>query len=261
MSKLWDVIAHLGIELHQNRIDYMVRKILKINSPKELASPSFKRGLNINSESIIQLISAWEQQPSISAKEIAAALKSASITSHKSIKRQGLIELVWTGPPTDMVPVRQTEQVLNEVIDLAKIRIFIVSFVAYEVSSIVNSLKRAVERNVRIDVLLEVSDEQGGRVSYDSINLMKEMIPHVNIYIWDQYEKKSSEQYLGAVHPKCAVSDGKLAFITSANLTKAAMEKNMELGVLIKDGKVPEKLDLHLKALITIGIIKKVKVN
>jgi phosphatidylserine/phosphatidylglycerophosphate/cardiolipin synthase-like enzyme len=35
---------------------------------------------------------------------------------------------------------------------------------------------------------------------------------------------------------KVAVADGSICFITSANLTGYAMEKNMEMGVLIEVG-------------------------
>lgn len=53
-------------------------------------------------------------------------------------------------------------------------------------------------------------------------------------------------------------ADGELAFITSANLTSAAMERNMELGVLVKGGELPFELQRHLEALISTKIIEKV---
>jgi cardiolipin synthase len=257
MSTLWDVIAHIGIELHPDRVDYMAKKIGKISSVSELTSTTFRQGLNVNHRLLHQLKSAWENEPNITPREVAAALKTAAVTSFHSVNRHGSIELVWTGPATGMVPVRHTEQVLKEVIDSAQNRIFIVSFVAYEIPSIIESLKNAISRNVRIDILLEISDEHGGRVSYDSAKKMKELVNSVNVYVWEQNEnQESKDRFLGAVHPKCVVSDGEVAFITSANLTKAAMELNMELGVLLKGGSVPTKLDQHLYALIITGIIK-----
>ena len=39
--------------------------------------------------------------------------------------------------------------------------------------------------------------------------------------------------------PKVAVADGNTCFITSANLTGYAMERNMEAGVLISGGTFP----------------------
>ena len=43
----------------------------------------------------------------------------------------------------------------------------------------------------------------------------------------------------GKVHAKVAVADEAFCFISSANLTGHAMEKNMEAGVLIKGGATP----------------------
>jgi phosphatidylserine/phosphatidylglycerophosphate/cardiolipin synthase-like enzyme len=39
----------------------------------------------------------------------------------------------------------------------------------------------------------------------------------------------------GVLHAKVVVADDEVAFITSANLTKAALDRNIELGVLIRD--------------------------
>ena len=49
-----------------------------------------------------------------------------------------------------------------------------------------------------------------------------------------------------------------MAYITSANLTAAAMERNMELGVLVKGGNLPIELHQHLEALISTKIIEQV---
>jgi len=158
---------------------------------------------------------------------------------------------------TGQVPVRHTEQVLCEVIDAAKRRLFLVSFVAYEVDSIIRALRGAIGRQVQINVLLESSDKHGGRVTYDSVNAMKNILPSIDVYVWSSDKKSLPGQLSGAVHAKCAVADGELAFITSANLTAAAMERNMELGVLVRGGELPFELNRHLEALISTKVIEK----
>ena len=60
----------------------------------------------------------------------------------------------------------------------------------------------------------------------------------------------------GKVHAKVAVCDEALCFISSANLTGHAMEKNMEVGVLIRGGALPQTLHRHLEALVTIKIVR-----
>lgn len=57
------------------------------------------------------------------------------------------------------------------------------------------------------------------------------------------------------MHAKCVVADEKFAFISSANLTGAAMERNMELGVLAKGGKLPVQLSQHINELLRRKIV------
>ena len=163
-------------------------------------------------------------------------------------------ELVWSGPSTGMVPIRHTEQVLTGLIDEAQEQLFIVSFVAYKVKSVLTALKSAQARGVKIRVLMERSTSHGGSVDTDSIKTMREAIPDAEFLIWNEAENEGP--FVPKVHAKCAVADERCAFVTSANLTNAAMETNMELGVLIRGGAIPKNLAQHLEALIVIGTIE-----
>ncbi len=175
---------------------------------------------------IDRLSEAWVNCPNMSPLELAAALRGASGTA-ALIEKSELIEMVWTGPKTGLVPSRHTEQVLLEVISSARFQIFLVSYVVYNINSVIKALKKAIERGVDVDILLESSVDHGGKVSINSIQTIRESIPEAHIYAWESDLKH--EGLTGSVHAKCAVSDGKLAFITSANFTSAAMERNMEL--------------------------------
>jgi len=107
-----------------------------------------------------------------------------------------------------------------------------------------------------VRILLESSTEHGGKVKGDGVKMMHASVAGAIIYIWKPVAK-GSDGHVGSacVHAKCAVADGDLAFITSANLTSAAMERNMELGLLIRGGAVPERLRSHLMALVTTKVI------
>ncbi|MCP6302749.1 phospholipase, partial [Klebsiella pneumoniae] len=76
-------------------------------------------------------------------------------------------ELVWTGPTTPFVSARRTEQALLQVISTAERTLFITSFVAYDVSTIVKALNAANERGVMISILLELSQKKGGSLNFD----------------------------------------------------------------------------------------------
>jgi cardiolipin synthase len=258
VDELWRIVAELGLELHPDRIAAIASKIKSVDSVHDVIQVRESFGPNADRDWFQRLRDAWQQSPDTRPSELAAALRAAAATSLE-VDQRCSVELVWTGPYTGMVPVRHTEQVLCEVIESAQRRLFLVSFVAYEIDSIIRALRGAVRRGVRIDVLLESSNEHGGRVNSDSVKAMKRSIPTASVYTWTTQSKQDGpNKPVGAVHAKCAVADGTIAFITSANLSQAAMERNMELGVLLRGGTVPDKLERHLGYLVTTGIVERV---
>src|SRR5690606_8167910 len=113
----------------------------------------------------------------------ASMLLAASHVFTKAASEQS-IELVWTGPTTPFVSARRTEQALLQVINAADQTLFITSFVAYDVSTIVKALNAASDRGVAISMLLELSQDHGGSISFDAIGKMKALVPSARLYAW-----------------------------------------------------------------------------
>ncbi|MGV2931054.1 DISARM system phospholipase D-like protein DrmC [Vreelandella venusta] len=186
----------------------------------------------------------------ISAFRLAGMLEGASSVVEHYLEMRP--ELVWTGPAPAGTATRQTEQVMLEVIRSARRSLFLTSFVAYKVDSIVTALNQAVSDGVEVKILLESPKGRGGRLSLDSLSLMRKVLPGARFYAWHQKPEKFAG---GSVHAKVAVADNCIAFITSANLTGYALEKNIEAGVLLKGGEHPKKLAEYLELMITTGVI------
>ncbi len=256
MNDIWNVIAEMGSELHPERVSEVAVKIAALSSVDEFEKVKTSFGSSVDRKLIDSLHRLWKEDSELSPSELAASLRGASKTAALIEKRED-VEMVWTGPTTGLVPCRHTEQVLLEVISSAQEKLFIVSFVAYNIETIMQALQQADMRKVEINVILELSQTHGGNVTTDSVSVFKKRIPTAFIYVWNQ-ENRLQEKWTGSVHAKCAVADGEKAFITSANLTNAAMERNMELGVLISGGELPKNLDRHLEALITTRIVEKI---
>jgi phosphatidylserine/phosphatidylglycerophosphate/cardiolipin synthase-like enzyme len=263
MKDLLALIAELGFELHPDRISIVADKIETIGSVEHFTLIKSTLGPGVDKNLVSQFAEAWhsnagQKNKTFSPREISMALRGASAAAIESEKR-GTTEIVWTGPSLGQVPVRHTEQVLCELINHAKRRLFIVSFVAYQINSVIKAMRDAIGRNVQIDLLLELSSDHGGRVSQDSIKLMRNIFPTINLYAWSQEKETSTGRLPGAVHAKCAVADGEMAFITSANLTNAAMEYNMELGVLVRGGDLPKELHRQLESLVVGRILDRIE--
>ncbi|UIJ72366.1 DISARM system phospholipase D-like protein DrmC [Aurantimonas sp. HBX-1] len=200
-----------------------------------------------------RLIAAW-RQTEISGDVFAGILVGAAYARQQA-QRESSVELVWTGPTTPFVATRRTEQVLLDLIHRAQTDLFLVSFVAYDVSSVVDALNAAAARGIEVRILLETSASQGGSLSVDPVATMRRCVPSAALYVWTDRPAPFDE---GRVHAKVAVADGLTAFLTSANLTGHALEKNMEAGVVISGGHVPTGLRAHLLALIKTRVIRKI---
>jgi cardiolipin synthase len=256
MTDLWHTIAELCLEFHPDRVDAIVVGIDKIDSINGLPTARERFGPKAGHDFFVKLQAAWQKMAHVSPAEVAAAFRSASAVAAFKNSR-GSVELVWSGPSTGVVPVRQTEEVLCEVIEGAHVRLFIASYVAYKLERVLRCLDAASARGVEIGILLESSIESGGKLRFDATTPLVRRLPKVAFYIWNQAVGAPAHE-LGSVHAKCAVADGRIAFVTSANLTAAAMDRNMEVGILMKDGHVPEQLDQHFSALVNNGTVVKI---
>lgn len=247
MKKLNEAVARIALEVHPDRIDAVCSALGLSKDANILAVMKGALGTAFSPRLIKGLAVALKASPKISPGELSAMFRASSATASLAAGASS-VELVWTGPDTGMVPIRHTSQVLTGLIDEARERLFLVSFVVYHVASVVDALRQAITRGVRVQVLLERSREHGGNVTVDSIAMLRHNLPRAQLYEWD---KTMTDAFpTASVHAKCAVADGAVAFVTSANLSDAAMERNMELGVLLRGGRVPRLLDQHLTALI-----------
>ncbi len=60
-----------------------------------------------------------------------------------------------------------------------------------------------------------------------------------------------------SLHAKCVVVDRRWAFVTSANFTEAAQERNIEAGVLLEHARLAETLAGQFEALTKSGRLKR----
>ena len=250
MDKLLEAVTAIVADTHPSKIDQLASDIRKAGE-KEKAMMLHGWATTLHSKELLaDFFGSW-RSTKIGVEEIVGILVGASYAYHKA-KMEQSIELVWTGPSSELVATRKTEQALLEVIDSARQELFLTSFVAYKVESVIKALAEALERGACVSILLESSERHGGDLSVDSIKKMRESLAKATIYYW---EKKDGDFIGGKVHAKAVVADAKTCFISSANLTGHAMEKNMEAGVLIRGGNVPNQLHRHLKAMVTTGVV------
>jgi len=245
-----DAVAAVVCLLSPEKVQAIATRIRRTKAGEAASTLSGVVGTPAAAGVVEQLIDAW-LAAAVSADELASMLLAASHVFTKAANQQST-ELVWTGPTTPFVSARRTEQALLQVINAAQRNLFITSFVAYDVSTIVKALNAASGRGVVISMLLESSQDHGGSITFDALGKMKALLPAARLYAWRDKADRYSD---GCVHAKVAVAEGRMCFITSANLTGYAMEKNMEAGVLITGGHIPRLLNAHLQSLVDTNLV------
>lgn len=253
MEVLLDAITDLISLVSPGKVRHIASALRGLALPSSAPSVSTLADTPAARDAVGRVVAAWGQMRA-SGDEVAGMLLGAA-EARLRLERELNVELVWTGPTTRFVPTRRTEQVLLDLIASAKNDFFLVSFVAYDVHSVITALNEAASRGVRVRILLEASTSHGGSLSYDPAATMRARVPSSELFTWKERAEPFSD---GKVHAKIAVVDGARAFITSANLTGHALEKNMEAGVLIHGGPVPKTLRNHLQALIDVRIVESV---
>jgi phosphatidylserine/phosphatidylglycerophosphate/cardiolipin synthase-like enzyme len=206
------------------------------------------------------LFDAWQvAAPDVTPQTVAMALALAAATATTRREAQ-TVELVWTGPHTNALPLRHTEQALLQVIDAALQRLTLVSYAVYKIPRICNALIRAADRGVSLGIILEAPDLREGEHAYDTLRALGDAVARRSaVYLWPFAQRgKDTSGKAGVLHVKCAVADSRWLFLSSANLTDYAFTVNMELGVLITGSPLPGQVETHFDQLIQAGVLARV---
>jgi phosphatidylserine/phosphatidylglycerophosphate/cardiolipin synthase-like enzyme len=202
-------------------------------------------------ERVGNFVDLWRTlAPELEPKSLALALETA-VYCMETARHEQTLELVWTGPQSD-TSFRRTDQALLQLIESARSELIIVSFAVYNIPGIKAALIRAAERSVHLCIIIESAKESTGKITYDGlVALGPRVATRADIYRWPIDKRgKSQDGKSGTLHVKCAVADGRMLLISSANLTEYALTLNMEMGVLITGGQLPKQVSDHFVGMI-----------
>jgi cardiolipin synthase A/B len=153
------------------------------------------------------------------------------------------------------------DQVLYQLVESAKREVLLVTYAAYKAERALDLLRSVTERGVQVALIIELSEESGGKISFDALDSIRTRVPRARVFYWPlQRRARNPTGMYGAMHVKCLVVDRKMALVSSANLTDLALDLNMELGLLVS-GVVPSRLAGHFDQLILRGELAAVQGN
>lgn len=209
-----------------------------------------------------KLIDCWDTiLPGLTSESVFLSIQSSLRTLQLS--NLPLPELIWTGPEHFTSNFRRTDQALLGLINGADEQLLVVSFAVYKAQPIIDAIKNAILRNVKVIICLEDSDGSQGKLSFSGLKAFSESVFKLaSFYTWPiKNRPQTADGKYGSLHAKIAVADHKNVFISSANLTDYAMDLNMEMGVLIEDRVIGEQITDLFNDMIVNSVLQKISMK
>lgn len=173
-------------------------------------------------------------------------------------------DLVWSGPEVSGVHARDTRRVYDELFASARRSLWAVSYAYFDGPRVFDRLARRMETVPELRVTLLLNIHRGQRDTSSSEHLVRRFADQFWERDWPGearpavfYDPRSVDpEVRGVLHAKAVVVDEESVFVTSANFTGAALDENIELGVLVRHRSLALSVVRHLQGLIDRGMLR-----
>ena len=173
-------------------------------------------------------------------------------------------DLVWSGPEVPGLHARDTRRVYEELLSAAERSVWLSSYVYFDGPRAFEVLARRMDAmpGLRAALLLNIQRKRGDTTVAD------QLVRRFADQFWGSdwpgttrptvyYDPRALDPAgaAGVLHAKALVVDGNVVFVTSANLTEAALDRNIEVGMLVRDRALAASLVTHFEVLIQRGLL------
>jgi phosphatidylserine/phosphatidylglycerophosphate/cardiolipin synthase-like enzyme len=153
-------------------------------------------------------------------------------------------DLVWSGPGVPGVHARDTRRVYEELISTAQRSVWACSYAYFDGHRAFEALATRMDEvpALSVNLLLNIQRKKGDTSASD------EVVRRFTERFWGSdwpgtrrpqvfYDPRSLDPDGpgGVLHAKGVVADEESVFVTSANFTEAALDRNIEMGILVRD--------------------------
>jgi phosphatidylserine/phosphatidylglycerophosphate/cardiolipin synthase-like enzyme len=199
--------------------------------------------------------------------QIGRVLQMLAIERERAQRVADRVELVWTGPEIASNQSRHTSVVMNDLFAKATRSVLVSGYAVFQGKQVFAGLaKRMTELpDLRVRLFLNVGRAGSNLPEAQLVSAFAHQFRH---HHWPGpqlpeifYDPRSLAEGSGpkaCLHAKCVVVDERYAFVTSANLTEAAQERNIEAGVVIHGRHLARALVAQFETLVESHALKRV---
>ena len=189
-----------------------------------------------------------------------------AVLSERGRAKRPAPELVWTGPEGVQAQARDTAVVLRELFESARKRVVLAGYSFMNAESVLKPLERVmVEHGVEAHFFVDVKQPETPQADEDAFGhaqldaFLETNWPFTTPPPALYCDRRALQPGRGgaycSLHAKCVAVDSRRAFISSANFTLRAHDRNIETGVLIDDPHFAQRLDRQWMSLVQGGFV------
>ncbi|HVC95153.1 MAG TPA: DISARM system phospholipase D-like protein DrmC [Pirellulales bacterium] len=179
------------------------------------------------------------------------------------------IDLVTTGPDAPGVVNRDTSVVVRELFSAAQHSVLLAGYAVYQGQQVFRALADRMQEHPELQVRLFLDISRGAGDTTIATELVRRFADRFKTRQWPKdrplpevyYDPRAldlSPDQRACLHAKCIVVDRQAVFVSSANFTEAAQERNIEVGLLVRSGVLADKIVRHFEALLASTLLHRV---
>jgi len=171
---------------------------------------------------------------------------------------------VWSGPEVAGLHARHTRRVYEELLGSAERTVLASTYAFFDGPKAFDALARRMDSRpgLRATLFLNIQRKKGDMTAAD--HLVRRFADRFWGVDWPG-ESRPTVYYdpraldldgpSGVLHAKAVVVDDEVVFVTSANLTEAALDRNIEMGLLVRDRALAASVSSHFQGLVDYSLL------
>jgi phosphatidylserine/phosphatidylglycerophosphate/cardiolipin synthase-like enzyme len=198
--------------------------------------------------------------------QIVHLLEQVAATRGAATSAEAILDLVLSGPEVDGVPTRETAAVTQELFSRAESEVLLVGYAVHGGEEVFRRLAERMRElpDLSVWMCLDIPRVMGDTSHPNEIvrrfvaSFYERQWPWTMrpaIY-YDARALSTGSPERTSLHAKCVVVDRRIALVTSANFTRAAQQRNIEVGVLIGHRPQAARLADYFVGLKAAGVLR-----
>jgi phosphatidylserine/phosphatidylglycerophosphate/cardiolipin synthase-like enzyme len=196
-----------------------------------------------------------------SSNQLATVLEMTIKVRGQRTLAEDLVDLVTSGPEAAGISNRDTSVVVHELFSRAQQSVMVAGYTIYQGQRVFQALADRMDElpELKVRMFLDIQRGQGDTSAHREI--IRRFTDRFRTKQWPKgqrlpevfFDPRSLETdslKRACLHAKCVVVDGKDLFVSSANFTEAAQERNLEVGLLIHSASLAARVVGHFESLV-----------